>query len=160
MKHLIRRAYARLRRQRDPVQDVDVAAPLTHLLNGAEPGPDLFAQIEARIDAEALPKPARVSAWVALAFACGLALGVGGVLVGRDRQAIVARPNPDVDWVPLGTVTLHGSALRTFVKTKCFGHTHFFITMHGVTDRQMRTTDGPGAALMAADEKILMECIF
>ena len=75
-------------------------------------------------------------------------------------QEIIARPGANAEWVPLGAVTLHGPALRAFVRGKCKGHTHFFITMHGQT---RGAADDPASAevpLMGAEEKILMECIF
>ena len=160
MKTVFQRVFGAMYRGRHRDPDIEAAAPLMHLLDEAEPSPDMFARIEARIDAEQ-----RRFAWprrgvVALAFLCGLLMGGLVVFVGQDSQKIVARAAADAPWVPLGAVTLHGSGLRGFVRAKCHGHTHFLITMHGHTHPEHGS--GPPAVipLMEPQEKILMECIF
>ena len=142
------------------------AAILTQLVDPAEPDADLLAQIEARIDRETPPATVTSSKWL-----CRGKLGLGillvaavsaflGSLAGPDRQQIVARPSPTAEWVPLGAVTLHGSALRAFVRGKCKGHTHFYISMHGVSVTESGPNSASGTILMQDGEKILMECIF
>ncbi len=131
-----------------------------HLLQEAEPAPDMLALIEARIDGEPRISRRAPVGVVVFVFLCGLAMGGLAVVIGQDRQSIVARTSAGAPWVPLGTVTLHGSGLRGFVEAKCDGNTHFFITMHGrgVADEPDETpVDFP---LMREDEKIRMECIF
>lgn len=156
MKTLISRTCAWLRSGKCHRPDVEAAAPLVHLLDEAEPAPDLFARIEARIDRETPAPPSRAGKVAVAAFVGGAAMGALVFYVAQDRQSIVARPTTDAAWVPLGTVTLHGSGLRAFVRAKCKGHTHFFIAMHGPAD----TEDGAEIPLMGGGEKIRMECIF
>ena len=141
-------------------------APLVHLVDEVEPDPDLFARIEAQLDADPPPplprsRPLRRRWIAAVLCAAGVAGGLGALAYfGADRQQIVARPADDAAWVPLGAVTLHGPALRAFVRGKCDGHTHFFITMHGVRAAPDGQIPHTGQALSAPQEKILMECIF
>jgi hypothetical protein len=99
------------------------------------------------------------------AFICLLVIvaaisGTLGYTAGPDRQRIVARPAASADWVHLGAVSLHGTALRAFVRGKCNGHTHFYISMYGVSVGEAGPTQGQGEALAQEGEKILMECIF
>ena len=155
---LLHHLHAILRPSRTSRPDVDVAAPLVHLLKDAEPAPDLLSRIEAEID-----EPGRActdkqkSGVIIAAFAAGLIAGSAVMFAAQDRQAIVARPSADASWVPLGSVTLHGSGLRGFVRAKCNGHTHFLITMHGHAPAD---DDDKAVPLMGSGEKILMECIF
>ncbi len=160
MKTLFRHVFSAMRslNKRDP--DVQAAAPLVHLLDEAEPAPDMFAQIEARIDNARQPRTVATNLFVVLAFICGLAVGGSVLYLGQDRQRIVARPAPDASWVPLGSVTLQGAGLRGFVRAKCRGHTHFFITMHGHTPPDRDSGTALAVPLMESGEKILMECIF
>lgn len=126
-------------------------------MDEAEPAPDLFLQIEARLDRPSLRRDGR-RRWIGIAiFLLGLAVGVLCTHGALDRQEIVAQPSAQSDWVPLGSVTLHGPGLRGFVRAKCRGHTHFLITMHG---HDPGATDAESVPLMGAEEKILMECIF
>ena len=155
MKKVLHRLRAALRSTRRGQPDVEGVTPLVHLLEDAQPDPNLFMQIEARLDAP--PAPILHRGHVVVALVAGLVIGGSAMFVVQDRQSIVARPQADASWVPLGSVTLHGSGLRGFVRAKCDGYTHFLITMHGHSP-----TDDPTVAkpLMDPEEKILMECIF
>lgn len=150
--------------------DADVAAPppalnaLSQLVDHADPDPDLLNRIEARIDADmpkapAPPRPRRWS-YVGLLMVVAICSAAMGYLAGPGQQEISARPSADATWIPLGSVQLRGPALRAFVRSKCQGHTHFFITMHGLTVEPGQQIEGPGKSLSQAGEKILMECIF
>ncbi|MEO1554868.1 MAG: hypothetical protein AAFS01_00435 [Pseudomonadota bacterium] len=160
MKSVIHRAYAALLRRKHSDPDVEAATPLVHLLDDAEPAPDMFARIEARIDAGSEQSALIRYRPVVVAFLLGLSAGALALHFGLDRQIIVARPTADAAWVPLGSVTLHGKGLRGFVRAKCHGHTHFFITMHGHSSTDSTNGQTNEVPLMARDEKILMECIF
>ncbi|MEM9638721.1 MAG: hypothetical protein AAGA94_13820 [Pseudomonadota bacterium] len=155
----------RAKRASDQVPDAPELAPLTHLLEAAEPDPDLLSRIETRIDAPPRPPVERMQILRLWPFA-GLLLVIAmlsafaGHLLAPDRQTIAARPGSTAEWVPLGTVTLHGPALRAFVRSKCQGYTHFYITMHGVSAADPVPIATPGTPLARAGEKILMECIF
>lgn len=160
MMSFLRRAYARVRPRRKPGTDVEAAVPLVHLLEEAEPTPDMFERIEARLDSEPT-RPRHMRRWIVLlSFLSGLGAGVLAVHLGQERQRIVARPTADAAWVPLGGVTLHGAGLRAFVRAKCHGHTHFLITMHGQSPSAPNDPTPPEVPLMAPEEKVLMECIF
>lgn len=156
MKILFRRAIALLRGTKTPDPKVESAAPLVCLLGEAEPAPDMFAHIEAQIDAERTPRKPAGRKLVLMSFVVGVCAGALAVWQGQERQRIVAKPTADAAWAPLGTVTLHGSELRAFVRDRCHGHTHFLITMHG----QSPDTTPDEIPLMDHEEKILMECIF
>ena len=147
-----------------PVGDVPSMRALARLADEVEPDADLFAKIEARIDAEEARQPRRQRfariRQIALLLGFALSAAFAGSQIGPERQHITARPSATADWVPLGSVTLHGPALQAFVRSKCAGHTHFYITMHGVTLETPGASPGSGTALAAPDEKILMECIF
>lgn len=139
---------------------VNGVTPLVLLLDEAEPEPDLFARIEAHIDGEKKSRMPKVNKAVILALACGITFGALGMWGLQDRQRIAARPSAETGWIPLGSVTLHGAALRSFVKSKCHGHTHFYITMHGRSDKLDETGARQEILLMKEEEKILMDCIF
>ncbi len=157
MKSLVHRLCAPLRPSSKVDPDVGAATPLVHLLEEAEPASDLFAKIEARLD-DPVDPPARARRWLVIgALLAGLVAGNVVTNALSDRQKIVARQSPTAVWIPLGSVTLHGSGLRDLVRAKCRGHTHFLITMHGHAPTDDRSED---TLLMGPDEKILMECIF
>ncbi|KMW59399.1 hypothetical protein AIOL_004381 [Candidatus Rhodobacter oscarellae] len=148
--------------------NLEAAAPLVGLLDEAEPLPDLFARIERQLDAEMpaapqRPQPAGVRRELAI-LGLGLFLGVAVaalVTLGLPpRQQIVARPAPTVVWSTLGEVTLHGRDLRAFVRARCRGYTHFYITMHGYADPQSAGDGVAEVPLMNPGEQILMECNF
>ncbi|MGV6848192.1 MAG: hypothetical protein ACWA5A_07420 [Marinibacterium sp.] len=150
--------------------DLDELAALAQLLGPQDPGADLLSRVEAQIDTldgpAAGPDPRARKVWnqAGMALSVAVLAATGGYFAGRQAgpgsQQIIARPSPGANWVPLGTVTLHGPALRAFVRDKCRGHTHFYITMHGIRRAETGGNPGPGAPLAAPGEKILMECIF
>ena len=160
MKRLLRRLF----RQTDDWDQTPGVAALPHLVQTAEPDPDLFSRIEARIDAASPVRSVQPAIGRRRAAMAGLLTTVAiisaalGYFAGPDRQRIVARPAATADWVPLGSVSLHGPALRAFVRGKCRGHTHFYILMYGAS--VSGTGPGPGTPLAENGEKILMECIF
>ncbi|MFL4470162.1 hypothetical protein ACERZ8_09865 [Tateyamaria armeniaca] len=160
MKSLIRRVHAMLQPSKTSGPDVEAATPLVHLLDEVEPAPDLFARIEARLDGEKASRLPHVSKVLFVSFTSGLAIGALVIWAGQDRQSIVARPTTDAAWVPLGAVTLHGAGLRAFVRAKCHGHTHFYITIHGQSGAGTTGHTGDDIPLMQDEEKIRMECIF
>lgn len=139
--------------------------PLTQLVDAAEPDADLLGRIEAAIDEEPpvavrpVHHPARIRFAAVLALVASIS-GTVGFLLGPESQKIIAQPSASADWVPLGSVTLHGQALRAFVRGKCKGHSHFYITMHGVSTDETPGNPGKGTPLAENGEKILMECIF
>ncbi len=165
LRMLARRCRSRPPSTQGSEPNLEAAAPLVGLLDEAEPVPDLFALIERQLDTELATQPHRAQ------FPKGLASLVLGLVLGAamamlvlfslsHRQQIVARPAPNVAWSHLGEVTLHGQDLRAFVRAKCQGHTHFYITMHGFAAPKT-PGDGDGEVpLMNPGEKILMECIF
>lgn len=158
MKFLFHRARALLRPPIKAKPNLDAAAPLVQLLSEAEPAPELFAQIEAQIDDEKVRPPLYRNGSIPIAiFMAGLVIGALSVFALQDRQKIVGRLAEESAWIPLGSVTLHGTGLRRFVRAKCRGHTHFLIAMHAHSPTDRNSEKEP---LMAASEKILMECIF
>lgn len=160
MKSVIHRAYDALRRRKHGPPDVESATPLVQLLDEAEPAPHMFSRIEARIDAEP-PHPGSMRyRFVVLAFFLGLSACALTVFVARDSLGIAVRSAADTRWVPLGSVTLHGSALRKFVRAKCLGHTHVLITLHGYSPALSTDTEAHDTLLITPEGKILMACIF
>lgn len=139
-------------------------AALSQLVETAEPDPDLFARIEARIDAEAsqaavLPSPRPRRAFVlCLMVVVAIVSATVGHLIGPERQQVFAVPTASADQVPLGAVSLHGPALRAFLQSACKGHTHVSVLMYGVSvdDTTVAQSDGP----TDESKKILVECIF
>lgn len=146
-----------LRRQRP---DIEAAAPLIHLLDEAEPAPDLFARIEERLDDAPQPAKRMPLGRVVFVFLCGLLAGGLAVFALQDRQSIFLRTSADGPWLPLGAVTLHGSGLRGLMRAECQGYTHFFIAMHGHPAANQRDQAPADVPLTGDEEKIRMECIF
>lgn len=163
----MRNLFRRFRKNRQvPREDVDLNAltPVVHLIENAEPDPQLFARIEASIDADLPAKTAMPCVFGAKVVLTALliGLGAGGVAVGflESRQTISAQPGLSAPWIPLGSANLRGAALRSFVRSKCEGQTHFFITMHGFDKKKPINNSTEAPNLMVDGEKILMECIF
>lgn len=147
--------------------DLSLLEPLNRLVGGAEPDPDLFDDIERRLERRAGAPRRPPSGWRGVIIGVLLgAAGVGGTAMVRNPAdtgplAISVRPDPGADWLPLGHVTMDGTPLSAFVAAKCTGHTHLSITLggHDATAQPLNPA-GPDRAVMAAGEKILMECIF
>ncbi|WP_370399911.1 hypothetical protein [Sulfitobacter sp. JB4-11] len=146
--------------------DLDDIAPLIQMVEPADPDQDLFTRIERSIDADMASVPTRkrgrvVTPKIVIAtFLAGLVLGLSCTSLLQSRQRVVTQTGLESPWIPLGAVTLHGSALRGFVRAKCEGQTHFFITMHGFHSEKNRKQDIDAPLLMEKEEKIRMECIF
>lgn len=162
MKRRMSDALSRLLTPRRPRFDARDEGRLTQLLEEEEPAPDLFARIEAAIDAEERQARApqmreRLGLTVAALLAGAAVAALILLTTAPDRQAVVARPGDGAAWVPLGAVTLHGPALRAFVRARCDGHSHFFITIEaGASPDQ---APQPGEPLQDGGEKVLMDCI-
>lgn len=162
MKKLFRRL--KLRRKGHPDQEMDhpSVGSLVHLVDIEDPDPELFSRVEALLDKEVAPETrkdtSRTTLFAAMAFGVcfGAILGFGASVVSTNTQKILAKPDAKSAWVPLGSVTFHGEALRAFVRAKCEGQTHFYVTMHGGDAED----SGPLVPLMASGEKILVDCIF
>lgn len=146
--------------------DLDSIAPLVHMVEPAEPDADLLSRIEHVIGAQAgvAPKKSNSSPLgrktLIGTFITGMLIGLSGAALVPARQDIVAQTGAASPWIPLGSVTLHGSALRSFVRAKCEGQTHFFITMHGFHSEKDHSLETAAPLLMEKEEKIRMECIF
>lgn len=155
-------------RASDSVPDLEIAEPLVGILPDADPQPDLLERIEASLDQAAMthvPEPDKPAAAGSFRGFLSGAL-CGGILVAAlaffalDQQKIVARTASANPWLPLGSVTLWGSDLRSFVKAKCQGQTHLFITLHGQNAENNGENASDGVPVMSDGEKILMECIY
>ncbi len=156
------------RNKKEPLEDIDLEsiASIVQMVEPAEPDDDLLSRIERRIDNQIAAEPER---WndpvfnrrlVFAALAVGVLIGLSGPVLLQSRQSIVAQTGTASPWIPLGSVSLHGNALRSFVRAKCEGQTHFFITMHGFHSDKDHGKSAATDLLMKNEEKILMECIF
>ncbi|MBW4707417.1 hypothetical protein KX928_06425 [Roseobacter sp. YSTF-M11] len=168
-----------LRRQRgseaaEPApEDLRLLAPLSELLEEARPGQGLLDNIESELNAvpgrKAIgSKRLGVTAAPVLYFAAGIVtaalLTVAGNVVFRDDPQIILRPSQEENWLPLGSVSLHGDALRTFVASKCRGQSHLVINLSGYLEKEnSRNSPRVGGIetkpVMTAQEKIMMGCI-
>lgn len=153
-------ALAALRPMRRQRPDIEAAAPLINLLDEAEPAPDLFARIEERLGDAPRPANRMPLGRIGFVFLCGLLAGGLAVFTLQERQSIFLRTSADGPWLPLGAVTLHGSALRGFMRAECQGYTHFFIAMHGHPPADQSDQTPADVPLTGEEEKIRMECIF
>ena len=159
IKRFWRRGLARLGKS-----ELERATPLVHLVHDVEPDPDLLARIEAELDEvcgsiNAGPPPAHRMLMVLGAFAIGCLIGLAAATFLHDRQHIIARTDATAPWVSMGSVSLKGQSLRSFVAAKCEGYAYFTITMHGFGPDIVDGPDTTGQPLIRSEEKILMECI-
>ncbi len=165
MKNLFQRF--RRKRPASPDETDLVSLPaLAHLVSPADPDPQLFVDIEAIIDQEEAVQRRSTDRRtfgpraLVLALFAGCLIGGSTITSMQSHQQVVVQPHKSSPWIPLGSVTLKGAALRSFVRAKCDGRSHFLITMHRLQDHNSIESSNMNPTLIPEGEKIRIECIF
>ncbi len=171
MKEFFRKIWAGRSALPEDEPGMEVIAPLAQFVDDVDPDVGMLERIEASLDAVDHARIVKRNRSYQRRVPPLVAFGLGVVLTGvctwalytwttPDRQAIFAKPSGDTVFLPMGAVTLHGPALRGFVRAKCEGQTHFFIAMYAADTDPASKETAQGTSLMYDGEKILMECIF
>ena len=151
---------------------IDLSA-ITELVGEVRPNQGLLSSIEEELDyLSATQKKKGIvfllwlqkNIWI-IATMVGIVIGaIGHYGLGQSKQSIIVQSAANSEWVSMGFVTLRGSLLRSYVKSKCENHTHLSILLKGKTliispSNQNSEVTQNQSIIMKPDEKILMECI-